>query len=396
MLSLRRAAETVVTVIMTAVGSAMMTSAAAAAEPPLAALTLVGAPEVVFRATRDACDSHDVPDAPARAYRTAGDEIVVFSMHYRNRALRGADLSKLKLDCRVVLDSAGQEDPASYDDKSWITATWTEDGARIFALVHHEYQANHHKGRCKAKDYLACWYNTVLALASTDGGLSFTRPKAPQVVAGAPFTQEVGQGRHRGFFNPSNIFGDGSYRYMFAATTGWEGQPSGACLFRTETIADPSAWRAWDGKAFSVRYFDPYRSREKPASACRPVEPFPAPVGAVVRHRPTGVWIAVFQAAADGSRFPEPGFYTTASRDLLTWDKPRLLLAGKTLYDDPCGSGGRLIAYPSLLDRGAKGRNFDDVGDAAELYFSTLKVEGCTVTSDRDLIRRKVAIKVWP
>jgi hypothetical protein len=367
-----------------------------AAEPPLAALTLVGAPEVVFKATRDACDGHDVPDAPARAYRDVKGEVVLFALHYRNRRLRGPDFSKLKLDCRVALDSSGKEDPAAYDDKSWITATWTEDGVRVEALVHHEYQANHHPGRCKAKEYLACWYNTVLAVASMDGGLNFGRPKTPQVVAGAPFTQDVGQGRHRGFFNPSNIVGDGPFRFMFAATTGWDGQPSGACLFRTEKIADPSAWRAWDGKGFSVRYPDPYRSSEKPGQACRPVEPFPTPVGAVVRHRSSGAWIAVFQAAADGARFPEPGFYTTASSDLLTWDKPRLLLAGKTLYDDPCGSGGRLIAYPALLDREARGRNFDDVGDAAELYFSTLKVEGCTVTSDRDLVRRKVAIKVWP
>jgi hypothetical protein len=388
-------AGAVVGIAVGAVAS-MDVGAAVAAGPPLAAITIVGAPEVVFAAKRDACDGHDVPDAPARAYRDQKGEVVFFAMHYRNRRLSGPDFGKLKLDCRVVLDSAGQEDPAAYDDKSWITATWTEDGQKVFALVHHEYQANHHRGRCKAEGYLACWYNTVLAVSSTDGGLSFERPKAPQVVAGAPFRQEVGQGRHRGFFNPSNIFRDSLYRYMFAATTGWEGQPSGACLFRTEDIADPSAWRAWDGKSFSIRYADPYRSREKPAAACRPVEPFPTPVGAVVRHRPTGAWIAVFQAEADGARFPEPGFYTTASRDLLAWDKPRLLLAGKTLYDDPCGSGGRLIAYPSLLDREAKGRNFDDVGNAAELYFSTLKVEGCTVTSDRDLVRRRVEIKVWP
>jgi hypothetical protein len=216
------------------------------------------------------------------------------------------------------------------------------------------------------------------------------------VVASAPFPQDVGQGRHRGFFNPSNIVSDGVFHYFFAATTGWEGQPNGACLFRTSEIADPGSWRAWDGEAYAVRFSDPYRSKAKPARACLPVAPFPAPVGAIVRHRPTGAWIAVFQASADAARFPEPGFYATSSRDLLTWDKPRLVLAGRTLYDDPCGAKAPLVAYPSLIDREAKGRNFDDVGDAAELYFAVLKVEGCAVTSDRDLVRRKVAIKVWP
>src|SRR5829696_7326070 len=140
------------------------------------------------------------------------------------------------------------------------------------------------------------------------------------------------------------------------------------------------------------------RSLPQPRNAGPRLSPdraLPGPVGAVVRHRPSGAWIAVFQAAADGGRFLEPGLYYAASRDLLAWDKPRLLLAGKTLYDSPCGAS-ELIAYPSLLDREAKGRNFDDVGDAAELYFATLRVERCTVTSDRNLVRRKLAIKVWP
>ena len=74
--------------------------------------------------------------------------VALFGMHYRNRALRGPDLDQLKLDCTVVLDSGEKADPALYDDRSWITATWTEDGTRVAALVHHEYQANEHPGRC--------------------------------------------------------------------------------------------------------------------------------------------------------------------------------------------------------------------------------------------------------
>ena len=363
------------------------------AEPPLAAVTVVGPPETVF-ARKDACDGHDVPDTAARAYRDADGRIVLFAMHYENRALRGPDFDRLKLDCRVVLGSGGKGDPAAYDDRSWITATWTEDGRAVAALVHHEFQAHHHPGRCRFEEYMACWYNTVLAVASTDGGLSFPRPRVPQVVASAPFPQDVDQGRHRGFLNPSNIFSDGRFAYFFAATTGWKGQPYGACLFRSATPADPASWRAYDGRGFTIRYGDPHRGPVAMPPACAPIRPFPAPVGAVVRHRPSGAWLAVFQASADGERFPEPGFYTTSSRDLLVWDKPRLLLAGKTLYDDPCGAGV-LLAYPSLIDRDAKGRNFDDVGDEADLYFTRLKVEGCRITSDRDLLRRRVAIKVF-
>lgn len=371
----------------------------AASEPPLSALTLTGPERTLFSATRDACDGADVPDAPARAFRDASGAIALYGLHYRNRALRGPDLDRLTIDCRVVLDSGEKPDPALYDDRSWITATWTEDGRSVAALLHHEYQANEHPGRCRSKVYMECWYNTVTAAFSRDGGASFSRAAPPAVVAGAPFRQEEGQGRHRGFFNPSNIVAEGRWRYFFASTTGWDrpgsDQHAGVCLFRTDRPEDPGSWRAWTGTGFTAAFPDPYRKTFKLADTCKPVEPFPAPVGAVVRHRGTGAWIAVFMASA-GGRFPESGFYWSASRDLVTWDAPRLLLAGTTLYDDPCKAKGRLIAYPSLLDPQAEGRNFDDVGAGALLTYATLRTEGCTITSDRDLVRRPVAIKVWP
>ena len=380
---------------LTAVLFALVASAAPAlAEPPIAAVTIVGAPQIVFSAKRDACDGDDVPDAPVRVFRDEAGGIAMFGLHTKNRALRGPDFANLKVACGPALPSRGDPDPAAYDDASWIAATWSADGRRVAALVHHEYQANTHPGRCAVRDYLACWYNSVVAVASTDGGRSFARPTPPGIVAAAPFRQEVGQGRHRGFFNPSNIVArDGAY-YFFAATTGWEGQDAGACLFRSADPSDAAGWRAFDGKGFTIRYGDPYRDGGKVAP-CRTVRPFPAPVGSIARHRGTGAWIAVFQASAGGA-FAEAGFYTTSSRDLLDWDRPRLLLAGKTLYDDPCGSGGRLIAYPSLVDPEAEGRNFDDVGDTAILTYVTLRTDGCAITSDRDLLRRPVTIKVWP
>ena len=377
------------------------------AEPPLAAVTPIGPTEAVFSPARDRCDGDDVPDTPARAFRDDQGQIVLFAMHTLNRALRGSGFDRLKIDCRPTLPSHGNADPSRYDDASWIAATWTQDGRRVEALVHHEFQANTHPGRCAHKEYLACWYNSIVAVRSLDGGHSFVRPDPPVLVAGAPFRQDVGQGRHRGFFNPSNIVQDGGSYYFLSSTTGWpvtSGRPghageaqqdSGACLFRTRTPHAPASWRAYDGKAFSIAYHDPYRAEARP-KPCMTIAPFPAPVGAVVRHRASGAWIAVFQARADGRQFAEPGFYTTSSRDLLHWDTPRLLIAGPTLYDNPCDARGRLIAYPSLIDPEAQGRNFDDVGDAADLYYVALGVEGCAVTSERDLLRRRVAIRVLP
>lgn len=374
-------------------------AAAEPAGPPLSSLTLVGPPMAMFRAPRDACDGVDLPDAPLRAFRDATGAVVAFGLHHRNRALRGPDLDRLKIDCAVALESGHRPDPALYDDRSWITATWTEDGRNVAALLHHEYHADAHPGRCQAQSLMPCWYNTVTAAASRDGGRSFGRAAPPVVVAAPPFTQDVGQTRHRGFFNPSNILGDGRWRYALVATTGWNrpgsDQAAGVCLFRSDDPGDPRRWRAWTGGGFTAAFPDPYRAKTRLADSCRPVGPFPGPVGAVVRHRGSGTYVAVFMAAAGGD-FPRSGFYWTSSRDLIAWDRPRLLLAGTTLYDDPCKAGGEIIAYPSLIDPAAQGRNFDDVGERALLTYATLRTEGCTVTAERDLVRRPVAIKVWP
>lgn len=376
------------------------TGGALAAEPGGPALRLVveTASAPVFVTSHDACDGADVPDAPLRAFRDAAGSIVGFGMHDVNRALRGSSLATLKLDCRIVLASGHASDPAAFNDHNWITATWTNDGRTVDALVHEEYHADEHAGRCAYRDFMSCWYNAIIAYSSHDGGQSFTKNPAGAVVAAAPFRQDVGQGRHRGFFNPSNIVADGGLYYFMASTTGWDGQPFGVCLFRTADPTDSSSWRAFDGTGFSRRFGNPYAPQPAPLNAkpCMPIAPFPAPVGAIVRHRPSGNWLAVFQAHQDKATFPVSGFYYATSRDLLHWSTPRLLLMGDTLYDDPCGSGGHLINYPSLLDPASTSRNFSDAGDRASLFYATLGVAGCKVTSERDLVMQRVRIEAAP
>ena len=374
-----------------------------AQEAPALRVTLAGPPQVVFAAPQDGCDADDVPDAPVRAFRAAGGGVTMFGLHYDNRALRGPDLAHLRIDCRIVYASHGDPDPAHYDDRSWIAAIFTPDGRRVSALIHHEYQANEHKGRCSFPAYMQCWFNTVLEVQSADGGATFARPSV--VVASAPFRQDVDQGRHRGFFNPSNIFSDGRFSYFLASTTGWTSsrtiaglapeagadQEAGVCLFRSADPADPAAWRAWDGRGFTIRYGDPYRTTPHPAP-CAVVAPFPAPVGSVVKVGASGPWLAVFQAKADAGSFPVSGFYVATSRDLLNWGGPRLLLPGPTLYDDACKAGGPLINYPVILDPAAPGRNFDRTGSRAELWYDVLATEGCEVTGRRSLVHRAVTI----
>lgn len=53
-------------------------------------------------------------------------------------------------------------------------------------------------------------------------------------------------------------------------------------------MTDPARWRAFDGKAFTARFPNPYLKGATATGPCVPVAPFPAPVGSVSRHRGTG------------------------------------------------------------------------------------------------------------
>lgn len=379
--------------LATCLAMVQVASAESAGETQLV-VTPVGPPRVLYDARRQACDVNDIPDAPLRAYRRPDGEIAAFALHHDNRRLVGRSFEHLRLDCTIVFRGRGDADPARYDDRAWLAATYTEDGSRVFGLVHHEYQGHAHPGRCSVRDYLACWWNSVFALLSDDGGQSFRRAPSP-VLAASPEKSEIGQGRHRGFFNPSNIVKVRGAYHVLIATTGWPGQPSGVCLFKARTLASGADWRAYAGRGFTARFPDPY-SEPLRNQTCQPVGPFPAPVGSLTRHEPTGLWLAVFQAAAGmpdgtGGSYPASGFYIASGRDLIRWSTPRLILETKTLYDNPCGES-LVRAYPSLVDPDSTSRNFETTGDLALLTYSETPVQGCNLRHDRRLMARKVRI----
>lgn len=382
----------VVAAIASCIGATQL--AAQVAEARQLVVTVVGPSQVLYDARRQGCDVNDIPDAPLRAYRLPDGEIAAFALHYDNRRLVGPFLDRLKLECNVVFRATGDADPARYDDRAWIAATYTEDGQNVLALVHHEYQGHAHPGRCTAREYMACWWNSVIAILSPDGGKSFTRAPMPAIAA-SPEKSEIGQGRHRGFFNPSNIVKANGAYHTLIATTGWAGQSSGVCLFQSKSLAQGGDWRAFTGRGFAARFPDPY-SETLRDQTCQPIAPFPAPVGSVTRHEASGLWLAVFQAAKGmpdgrGGSFPVSGFYAASARDLTRWSEPRLILETRTLYDNPCGESV-IRAYPSLIDPAATSRNFETTGDIALLTYAETPVQGCNLRHERQLVARKVRI----
>jgi hypothetical protein len=128
------------------------------------------------------------------------------------------------------------------------------------------------------------------------------------------FRQDVGQGRHRGFFNPSNIVERDGAWYTLIATTGGEGQKRGVCLFRSTNIEDPTSWRAFDGADFTLRAVDPYREDVAQAKPCQPLKVLPTTVGSVTRHEASGQWLAIFHLGPDPARASSAGGSPIAGR----------------------------------------------------------------------------------
>jgi len=366
--------------------------------PPGLTITASGEPIVAFASDRDGCGGIDKPDAPARAIRLADGTVALFAPHFDNRALRGPDLLAVRPDCIVTFQGEESADPARFSDRSWVTALWTEDGVTVHALIHNEHQGHRHPGQCPTGRYTDCWFNALTAAVSHDGGRRFAPAgPPPHLVAATPDRADVLRGRPGGFFNPTGIVRHGGHLYVMAWASGTGAQPRGTCLMRTDDIADPAAWRGFDGRDFTVRFANPYAAApDDPARhVCSPVGRgrLQWPVMGLVRHAPSGLFIAVMQGGPHrpDATEPERGVYVATSPDLLTWSQPALLWRGIGLGQFRCG-GERPIAYPTLLDPESRSPSFDTVGDTAQLFITRFEVPDCRIHGARSLLRIPVTI----
>jgi hypothetical protein len=357
---------------------------------------IAGAAQTQFSWQSARCDTWDIPDTPARAWRVAGGLVHLVAGAERSRAMVGPSLSQTQRTCQSVFAATGQDDPAAWDDRGWIAATFTPDGQQVIALAHMEYHGHLRRDRCPLGSYADCWYNGVIEVQSQDGGHSFTRiGGGADLVAALPVRFQGDAGRRLGYFNPSNIVqrGDRLYAFVFAEAFGL--QRRGPCLFSRPVAGSAADWRAWDGNGFTVQFSDPYgpESRQGAIPACTPVLGLIGTISSVVEQRGTGTWLALTSLAADGQGRVETGIYWATSRDLVHWTKPRLLFAVPLFWRPDC-TAPSVFAYPSALDEGDPGRNFQTVGPTFWLYLVQAKLgPDCRIGPDRDLIRLPV---IWP
>lgn len=369
-------------------GSAVQARAAEA--PPGVSMTVTGQVTTVYVKARDACDPVDIPDAPARAIRVGSGAVQLYAAHFHNRRLVGSNLLNVHSDCRVVFSGSERDDPAAFDDRAWIASLYTPDGRTMFAAVHNEFQGHRRPALCPSGQYMDCWYNAVTAAVSHDEGGHFSRlAQGPDIIAALPYRYDEVTGRHAGYFNPSNMVLENGMLFMMVFATEVRAQRPGNCLLQTGHISDPAAWRAWDGAGFNATFVDPYNSPSRPDDhVCAPVGSGQLrwPVTSLVRHAPSGLFIALMMNSAhDG------GVFYATSPNLIDWSSAVRVMNGLGAGSYHCGDAAP-VAYPSLIDPDSADRNFMTIGQSPQLFLTRFNVTGCNVSMDRDLIRIPVTI----
>lgn len=371
-----------------------------AASAPIRALRVTGqlaGPAYTVFDTRDACEEIDIPDAFPRAFRDFENNVHLIATHYVARAMVGPTLDRVKHECRVIYRSVHDPDPAHFLDANWIDSLYTEDGRRVGALLHSEYHGEEHPGMCgdmrnpnRSQD---CAWTTITYGESQDGGYTFREPNPPaNLVASLPYAYDkYNRAGAQGYDSPTNILKLGKYYYSFINVwRAYKSQAYGPCLIRTATLFDPSSWRGWDGKDFTIRFVDPYT--ETNADAARHVC-FPVVEGTIdslaIDERTSALLGVVY---VEDDRYGHgPGIYLLISRDLIHWSTPRLVASTKDLLvDEPPGHWSYL--YFALLDPQSKDRNFATVSALPYLYYVRLDQDHPPYV--RTLFRRRIKISI--
>ena len=113
------------------------------------------------------------------------------------------------------------------------------------------------------------------------------------------------------------------------------------------------------------------------------------PVTALLRHDPSGLYIALMQDGGRGG-----GLYYATSPDLLAWSDPARLASAEGPASWRCGDANDAVAYPSLLDPDNLDPSFAAIGNHALLFVTRFVPTGCHLWMNRDLVAVPVIIGV--
>lgn len=353
----------------------------------IAAIDSIVKTSTVYQWRASKCADLDIPDEPLRAFRRNDGIIIAFASHSVTRKFTISSDGTFHHDCAVVMESALNLDPAEFNYRTWIAATWTDDGKYVIALGDNEFHGQVVSGQCKFSTYLQCWYNAVVLLESHDSGNSFKRMPGPPVAAAA-FDNRAFAGKPRGFFGPTNIFRHGAFHYALIYTPGGGDQKQGTCLFRAKDVSRVESWEYWTGSKFTRSAYNPFRETAG-REPCQPVEGIPGRLSSVVWDERSQTFLG--SMAVQGPDQSIGRIDIRSSKNLLKWTPLRAVMTVPMLWSKTCDHLNK-IAYPSIIDLSSKSRNFEEIADNPYLYITEGVVNGCALTLERNLVRAKLNI----
>ncbi len=345
---------------------------------------ILGAEEIVFDYTTDACDVEDIPDVPAQAFRDVDNNIQLIASHMISYRMIGSDFSTLSRDCAngPVFESGSATEANTYDNDEWLAGVYSPDGATVYSIVHNEYKPN------GTADWEHSWYNTLTFATSTDTGRTYTQAASPDhFLAGIPYQYQYGA--------PMGVFGGSSpvynsadgYYYAMVHLESYELQEWGAGVMRTQTLSDVNSWRGWDGTGFNVSFVDPYNE-----TVGEPADHIMAPVsrdniGKMSASLTYNTFFERFMVVDFFNKYDGAqnrmvyGLYYSLSEDLVNWSSAILI---KESDVEGWGVGG--IYYPAIIDHDDTSRNFEEPDQEAYVYYTRWN----SGTYDRDLCRTPI------
>lgn len=341
-------------------------------------LTVKGAEQTLFDTRVDSCDSSDLPDAPARAFRGPSGQIVMFVPNFRARAFEGPSLGRLIRDCSTRFLAAGSAEPNRLDDRTWLHAFATMPSGEIFAFGSAAFMPYRHGQKCRVgESRTSCWYNGIVALISKDGGRTFRYQGEPpaHVVFPPPEAYRDDVRSPPGFITITNIVRQGGYRYALAWYRDSPLSKSRNCLVRAPAD-DLSRWSIKTADGFrEVARFSEGGWRTAPLDCEGVGEGVLGTVRAILYHPETKRFISVF-FRADRGKPDMNGLYYSTSPDLVKWSEAKLFYRGEHMtrenIEDLEGSTNEVIAYPTVIDEHSSDPDFGTLGSAPSLVITRI------------------------
>jgi len=224
---------------------------------------------------------------------------------------------------------------------------------------------------CPSNRHDMCTLISLTSAVSTDGGRTYTQASPPGHML-ANFPAPYDPGWMRAIWQPSNIVRhptDGYYYVLIQYdehSADYTTNAQGMCLIRTQALADPDSWRAWDGTGFDRRFTNPYveTDTDPEEQSCELVTP---EIGALTYGLSYNTYLDKF-IAVGVSGGAKPGFYYALSGDLVQWSSKELIMEAEMGFLN--GNTPPFSAYPTLIDHDSPSMSFDLTGQNAHLYYT--------------------------